>query len=474
MDQQTQPVSALDVTVEKLEGHKVKMEVTVPPADVERAYDRAYRRLVSRVNIPGFRRGHAPRPVLERHVGAGAFREEALELALSDAYPQALDAKELDPIDSPDVEMVKFEPGQPMVFRATVEVRPEVKLESYTGMNLSVPPKPVTEGDIEAQLNSIRERRAELEPADADTPVTDGIFGVIDYEGTIDGKPFAGGKAEGALIQVGAGQIEPAIEEAIKGAKAGEEREAKLTFPPDLPNPELQGKEALFMIKVREVKRKSLPELTDELAKELTGLDLPNLRDRIHESLEQRAQAQARDELTNQIIERVTAEAEVDVPETMINRRISRMTEDTTERLQRQNLTLDQYLTIVGLDREQWDKDVRTRAEHAVKKDLALGEVSRREKIEATEPEIEFEMARLSAQYQEKPDKIRSLFMSSPDRLDSLRAGIITQKTVQYLVKANAAETGKAAPPAEGEEGEKTPTQSRRKTKTKKGAGEEA
>lgn len=451
---QQEPATDLGVTVEKLEGHKVKLEVTVPPEQVGRAYDRAYRRLVNRVNVPGFRRGRVPRPVLERHVGPDAFREEALEFALSDAYSQALDIRELDPIDNPDLEVVKFEQGEPFIFRATVEVRPEVNLGAYSGMGLSVPPKPVSESDVEAQLNSIRERQAELEPAEPDAALEDGLFGVLDYEGTVDGKTFSGGKAEGALVQIGAGQIEPQIEAAVKGAKAGEERETKMSFTSDIPNSELRGKEASFKIKVKEVKRKKLPELTDELAKELTGLDLVALRERVRRSLEERATAEARDELTRQAVERVTTEAEVDVPETLIKRRMDRMTEDTTERLQRQNLGLDQYLTIVGLDREQWDKDLRARAERAVKKDLVLGAVSRREKIEATEPELEFEMARMAARYQEKPEKIRSLFRSSPERLDSLGAGIITQKTIQYLVRVNSAEKPAEAKLAEeGQEG---------------------
>ncbi len=447
---QQETTTDLGITVEKLEGHKVKMEVTVPPEHVGRAYDRAYHRLRNRVDVPGFRRGHVPRPVLERHVGPDTFREEALEFALSDAYPRALDVKELDPIDNPDFEVIKFEQGEPFVFRATVEVRPEVKLGAYSGMGLSASPKPVSDSDVEAQLNSIRERQAELEPAEPDTALEDGLFGVLDYEGTVDGKTFSGGKAEGALVQMGAGQIEPQIEAAVKGAKAGEDREARMTFPSDIPNPELQGKQAVFKIKVKEVKRKKLPELTDELAKELTGLDLTALRERIRNSLEERATAEARDELTRQVVEKVTAEAEVDLPETLIKRRMQRMTEDTTERLQRQKLTLDQYLAIVGLDREQWNNDLRTRAEHAVKKDLVLGAVSRREKIEATEPELEFEMARMAAAYQEKPEKIRGLFQSSPARLDSLRAGIITQKTVQHLVRVNTSEKAAVGPEAAG------------------------
>lgn len=452
-----QPDSSFQASVEKLEGHKVKLEVTVGPEQVRRAYDRAYRALSTRVSVPGFRRGKVPRPVLERHVGREAFREEALDFILSDSYAQALEAKGLDPIDRPeDVEVVKFEEGKPFVFRATVEVKPEVKLGKYSGLGIDVPPHPVDQADIEAQLTAIRERRAVLEPAEPGTALEDGLYAVLDYHGVIDGKSFPGGDTEGALVLVGAGQLPPEIEAAIKGAKAGEERECTLTFPPDLPSEALRGKTAQFKIEVKEVKRKIVPELTDELAKELTGLDLAALRERITQSLEERAKREAREELTRQVVERVTAEAEVDVPETLISRRMERMTADTNERLARQGLDIDKYLAIVGLDREQYDKDLRARAEHTVKRDLVLEAIARRENIQATDAEVEFEMARIAAVTGQKPDKVRALFHGSPDRLESLRAGIITDKTVQYLVRENAArppedpaETGPVAPAEE-------------------------
>lgn len=435
-----QPAPAdMDVATTRLDGHKVRLDVTLGQAEVARAYGQAYRQLAGRVSVPGFRRGHVPRPVLERHVGREAFREEALELILSEAYDRALDSADVDPIDRPEVNVVKFEEDEPFVFQATVEVKPEVKLPKYAGLDLSVPPKAVTESDVEAQLNAIRERQAQLEPAEAEATLTDGLFGVLDYEGTVDGEAFAGGKAENALIQMGAGQLEPQIETAIRGARAGEDREAKVSFPADVPNQKLQGKEASFRIRVKEIKRKTLPELSDDLAKEITGLDLPTLRERVTKSLEERANADARDELVRQVVERITAEAEVDVPEIMVKRRLERMTADTEERLRGQNISLDQYLQIVGLEREQWEKDARSRAEHAVKKDLVLGAISKREKIQATEAEIEFEIARAAATYQQKPDKMRTFFRGSSDRLESLKAGIITQKTIQHLVRLNTA-----------------------------------
>ncbi len=427
----------LSVSVEKLEGHKVRLEVTVDQSDVARAYEQAYRRLAGRVNVPGFRRGKTPRPVLERYVGAQALKEEALDIVLPPSYSRALDQKDLDPIDSPELDVVTFEEGSPLVFKATVEVKPEVILGKYKGLGLSVPPKAVDPSEVERQLEAVRERRAELEPTEPGTAVEDGLFAVVDYHGTVDGKPFPGGDTEGALVQAGAGQLEAPFEEAIKGAKAGDERECTLTFGDDHPTPELRGKEAKIKIKVREVKRKKLPPLTDELAREVAGVDVAGLRERIEKSLAERNKREAKEELARQVVLKVTDEAKVDVPETLVKRRMDRMTRDMDERLQRQGMSLDKYLELVNLEREKWDTDLRDRAEHQVKKDLVLEAVAKREKIEATEPEVEFEIARIAAAYQQKPDKVRAMFRESPDRLEALKAGIISDKTVQYLVKEN-------------------------------------
>jgi trigger factor len=440
-------VARLEVTVEKLEGHKVKLDITVSAEAVARAYDRAYRTLAGKVSIPGFRKGKVPRPVLERHIGSAPLREEALDLILNDSYSQALDEKDLDPINRPNVEVVKFEEGEPMVYHATVEVKPEVKLGTYTGMDLVVEPKPVEMADVERQLGSIREKFAELEPAEADTPVADGLFAVMDFHGKIDGAGFSGGDGEGVLVQIGAGQLEAEFEEALKGAKAGDTRECALTFGSDHPNAELAGKTANFKIEVKEVKRKKLPELTDELAEEVAKTDLAGLRERITKGLEENARREAREELARQVVEKVVTHAEVDVPDTLLNRRIERKSQDMNERLAGQGLTVERYLEMVGLDHETWEKDLRARAEHEIRRDLVLEAVAKKENIGASDAEVEFEIVSLAASHGEKPERIREFFHTSPGRLESLREGIIARKTVQYLVRENVAEVPE--PPAQ-------------------------
>lgn len=437
----------IDVSVERLEGHQVKLEIKVGPDEVSRAFDRAYRRLAGKVNIPGFRRGKAPRPVLESHVGSEALREEALDILLSDSYGRALDAKDLDPIDRPEVDVVTFQEGDALTYTATVQVKPEVKLGTYQGLNLVVKPQAVADEDIQRQLDSIRERAAELVPAEDGAALESGRYAVVDFVGTIDGTEFPGGKAEGALVEVGAGQLEPEFEAALTGAKAGETRQANVHFPEDYRNAELAGKEAVFEITVKEVKEKRLPDLTDELAKELTGLEVEALRERIGKNLEEQNQRNARDELRRQVLEKVVEAAEADVPETLVERRIQRREGEMTERLAGQGLTVDGYLEMVGLDREAWTKDLRSRAEHEVKRDLVLEAVAKQERIQATDAEVEFEIIRLAASYGEKPEKVRKLLLDSPARLESLREGIMMEKTVQYLVRENS-----APQPAQGEE----------------------
>lgn len=430
-------MSGLTVEVEKLEGHKVKLDVSVEPKEVARAYERAYRRLAARVSIPGFRKGKAPRPVLERHVGSEALREEALDLILGSSYSQALDLKDLEPIDRPEVEIVSFEEGEPFVFRATVEVKPEVRLGTYKGLGLTVEPRPVEPADIERQLDSIRERFAELEPVGPDAALEDGLFAVIDFRGTIEGAGFPGGESQGVLVQLGAGQLEAEFEEALRGARAGETKRCSLAFPEQHQNPALAGKTAEFEITVKEVKRKKLPELSDELAREVAGVDLAALRERVSKGLQTAARREAQEELARQVVEKVVAGSETDVPELLVSRRVERKNRDIAERLAAQNLTVDRYLEMVGLDKETWEQDLRARAEHEIRRELVLDAIARRESIQATDAEVEFEIARLAVSHGQRPEKLRELIHRTPGQLESLREGIIAQKTVQYLVSAN-------------------------------------
>jgi len=442
----------VDVSVEKLEGHKVKLDITVDKQEVDRAYERAYRRLARQVSIPGFRKGKVPRPVLESHIGAEALKDEALDLILSPSYGKALDSQGLDPIDRPEVEVVNFAEGEPLVFKATVEVKPEVKLGAYKGLGVELEEKPVTDEDVERQVEAIRERAAELEGAGPEAVVEDGSYAVIDLHGTIDGEDFPGGKSEGVLVQIGAGQLDEEMEKALKGAKTGETRKARLTFGDDHPNKDLAGKTAEFDIAVKEVKVKKLPELDDETAKELTGLDLAALKAEIRKSLEEQARRNALDERRRVIVEKVVEASEVDLPETLVQRRIESRRSEMSDRLARQGVTIEGYLEMVGLDKEQWEKDLRSRAEHEVKRHLVLEAVAKQEGIETSDADIEFEMARLAVAYQEKPEKVREMVMSSPARLESLREGIILDKTVQYLVRENAAPA-----PDDDDDEEKTP-----------------
>jgi trigger factor len=245
--------------------------------------------------------------------------------------------------------------------------------------------------------------------------------------------------------------MEPEMEKALEGATVGETREAVLSFPEDHPNPALAGKEARFEMKVKEVKTKKVPELTDDLAREIAGTDVAGLKERVRESLEEGAKRSAADELRRRLVEKVVEEAEVDVPETLVSRRVERKNAEIGERLSRQGLTVDKYIEIVGLDRDTWEKDLRARAEREVKRDLVLEAVADREGIEVTDADVEFEITRLAYGFGEKPDKIRKLFAESPSRLESLRERIRMDKTVHYLVEANSAAAEAADAGAEDE-----------------------
>jgi len=444
---QPEPGAGVAVNVERLSPHRVRLEVSVSAQEVARAFDRAFRRLSSRANIPGFRRGRAPRPVVERHFGREVLRDEAIDLLLNDSYARALETEGLDPIDQPELEVVRFEEGEPFVYKATVDVKPEVTLGQYTGLGLELKPRPVEEADVQRQLEAIADRAAVLEPVEAETLLEDGLFAVVDWHATVDGKSFPGGDMEGALVRMGSHQLDPEIEKALYGAKTGDVRECTVHFSEEAASEDLRGKDALFRIVVKEVKRKKTPDLTDELAIQLTGHDLVSLRGRLRERLEFEAMRQAQEELAHNIIERVTAEATVDLPEKMVERRMARRRAETEARLARGNMNLDDYLRAVGLEREQWEKDLRSRVEHELKREIVLEAIARRQDIQADDGEVAFEMMRYAAATGEKPEKVRREF-SSPERLAALRSRIILDKTVQYLVRENTVRPEAAKAPA--------------------------
>ncbi|HEY3314421.1 MAG TPA: trigger factor [Bacillota bacterium] len=442
----------MKVTLEKLDKNKVKLDVMVDEEAVAKAYDRAYKAVAGRVSIPGFRRGKAPRRMVERKVGADYLKEEALDRLLQDSYAGAVDEAKVDPIDRPEVDVVEFEEGKPLRFTASVEVKPEVALGQYKGLDIELEKPDIKDEDVAHELESLQLRQSQLAAIPADQPAEKGSFVVLDFEGFIDGQPFQGGKAEGQLVELGSGTFIPGFEEGVVGAKAGEEREVKVTFPADYRATELAGKEATFKIRVREVKKRELPALDDEFAKGLGAKSLDDMKESIRKRLELVAQSEARRKFNEAVIERVADNATVEVPDVMFNRRVDQMVHDLEHRLEDQKMTMDQYLQYTNQTADALREQFRPAAVRGVKNDLVLEAVGKAENLLADDSDVNLEIARLAQLYGRSPDEIRKVF-AGPDRVDALKESITLQKAVRFLTRVEpevaAVESAPAVPPAE-------------------------
>ncbi len=419
---------------EKIDKNEGVLTVEVEEERVADALDQAFRKVVKQVTVPGFRKGKVPRKLFEARFGVEVLYEEAIELLLPEAYQQAVKETNIEPVDRPHVDVEQFEQGKPFIFKATVTVKPEVTLGKYIGLEIPEKDFSVTEADVQAELEHQRERVAELVPVD-EGPVESGDRIRLDFEGFVDGQPFEGGKAEDYSLTVGSGSFIPGFEEQLVGIKNGEEKEIQVTFPEDYHVEALKGKEATFRVKIREIKRKRLPELDDEFAKDVSDYEtLEELKAEIHKSLTEKKEEEKRQYLKDQAVQLATENAEVDVPQAMIEHELDHMIQDYSQQLRLQGLDLDTYLRITNTTMEQLREQFRDTAEKRVRQSLVLEAVAKQEHIETTEAEIEEELQRLANLYQRPVDEIRNL-LGGEDGLHSIAHSIKVRKTLDFLVE---------------------------------------
>lgn len=431
----------MKVNAARLENHKALLEIEVDANSVGEAIEQAYRRIVKKVTIPGFRKGKAPRAIVERFAGKAALYEEALDILVPRAYQDALEEAGYDPISRPDIELVNFEEGKPLSFKATVEIKPEVQLGEYVDPNLKYEVPEVKSEAVDFQIERLRDSHAQLVVVE-EGEVANGLYALIDFEGFIDDQPFPGGKAEGYLLEVGSGRFIPGFEEGLVGARAGEDREVKVTFPQDYPAQDLAGKEATFKVRVREIKRKELPELNDEFARSVGSYaSLQELRDTVENRLKEISAVQARRDFENKVIDSLVDRSQVEVPESLVNRRIDRMVHDLEHRLEAQKVSLDDYLKDSGKSLDDVRNEFRPAAERGVKADLVLEAVAKKEKISAEAAEINAEIDRFSRRYNQ-PVEVTRKFLMTPENLTRIEDGIIADKTARFLADLNVKAAG--------------------------------
>lgn len=424
----------MKVSVENVEKNKVVLEIEVEEEKVREETEKAYQKLKNKLSIPGFRKGKAPRSLLEARYGRDVFLNEALDDLVSDAYVKAISENNIEPIDKPEIEMVQLENDRPLIFKATVEVPPEVKLGEYKGVEVKKPVPEFDEEQVEKQIQSYRERSAELVPVD-DEAVQMGHHVVIDFEGFIEGTPFSGGKAEGYVLEIGSGHFIPGFEEQIVGMKKGEEKDIQVKFPEDYHTEEFAGKDAVFKVKLQEIKKKVLPAADDELAKKVSNFEtIQELREDIANKLKSAAQDKADREYRAAVLEAVMANAEVDIPEKMIVKRAERMIKDFSDGLEQQGMEFAQYLQLANTSEEKMKEEIKPEAENAVKADLVVKAVAEKEGISVSQEELEQEVAKLAERYKQDPEKLMA-FMAMQGTLPDFRQAVVFDKTVDFLIK---------------------------------------
>lgn len=380
----------MKVHVERRPGSRVFMEVEVEESLVEEALDKAYRKLVKQVNVPGFRRGKTPRRVFELHVGKELLYSEALEGLIADNYRAAVRDNDLEPIGSPEFDVEQLEDGKPFKFTVEVDVRPEVALGEYKGLTVD---KVVTRIDdakhVEPAIERLLEEHAELVVVER-TEVQEGDFVIMDFEGYIDGQPFPGGAAKGFMLEVGSGTLIPGFEDQLIGVQVNEETDVNLVFPEDYPEGELAGKDVVFKVVVKEIKEKRLPELNDEFAKDVADCDsVEELRKQVRLGMERVAEDEAEKDLRRQLETLVVENAKLETPEGLVEGELDRLIAILANDLARRGISLEYYMESAGIDMNRLRSDFRERAEWNVRRDFVLYSIAENEGIQVAEEEIE-------------------------------------------------------------------------------------
>ncbi|HEY8464345.1 MAG TPA: trigger factor [Bacillota bacterium] len=424
----------MQFNLEKLEKNLVSIEATVSVEEIEEAIAKAYKKVVKKVNLPGFRKGNIPRHILEAHFGKEVFYEDALDIIVPKAYLEALNEFKLEPIDNPQFEVVEpLDAAKPFVFKAKVELLPEVKLGQYKNLQVEKKQVQITPEDIEKQLKVLQERHTELVLSDKEE-LEKGDFAVIDFEGYIDGKPFTGGAAQAYTLEIGSETFIPGFEDQLIGMKTGTEREITVTFPADYQNSELAGKEAVFKVALKEIKVKEIPELDDEFAKSVGNFEnLDELRKDIETKITSMAELEAENVYSEAVIQKAVSNSEVEIPEIMIKQEIEQMMHRFERNLAHQGLNLEKYLEYSKKTREDVLEEFRPEAEKQVKTDLVLNSIAKQENIEVSEAEIDDKVRELAERYQYKnPEKLKQE-LTSQGRLAQIKQAIILEKTADFL-----------------------------------------
>ena len=422
----------MKVKVENIKdkANEVKLEFTVEAQKFEEAIQDVYKKNAKYFNIPGFRKGKAPFKMVEKAYGIQIFYEDAFNEIAGEAYVKGLEDNKIEAVSKPEIDIKQIEAGKDLIFTAVVQTKPEVTLGDYKGIELKKVEYNVTDKDVEHELEHIAEHNARLVAVE-DRPVEKGDTVVIDFEGFVDGKAFKGGKAENHELEIGSGKFIPGFEDQIVGMKIDEDRDIKVTFPEEYPAKELEGKEATFKIKLHEIKKKELPEINDEFAKDASEFEtLEDWKKSIREKQEKANESKAKFEMEDAAIETVCKNAKVDIPSGMIETQLDNMEKDISSRLNYQGMNLDQYLQMIGKTKKEFRDENKEQAEKQVKTSLVLEAIMKDAKVEVTEEEIDAKIKEMAEMYGQKEEEVKQ----NPELRRYVEESLKSEKTIHYIV----------------------------------------
>lgn len=431
----------MSVQVENLEKNMAKLTIEVSADELEKAIQAAYIKEKGKISLPGFRKGKVPRKMIEKMYGAAVFYEDAANTLIQENYPAAADESGVDIVSRPSIDVVQIETGKPFIFTAEVAVKPEVKLGTYKGVEVTKADISVSDEELEAELEKERNKNARTVTV-TDRPVQMGDTAVIDFEGFVDGEAFDGGKGENHSLEIGSHSFIDTFEDQLVGKNAGDDVEVNVTFPEQYQSAELAGRPALFKVKINEIKAKEMPELDDEFAQDVSEFDtLAEYKDDILKRLTEQKENEAKRAKEDEAIQQIIDNSEMEIPEAMLETQCENMINEFAQRISQSGLSMEQYMQFSGMTVEKLKEQVRPEAETRIKSSLVLEQIAKEENIEISEEEMQAELEKMAASYGMEADKLKE-YMGDTEK-ESMKRDIAVTKAVD-LIMENAKEVAKA------------------------------
>ena len=405
----------MSLQVEKLEKNMAKLTIEVPAGDLEKALQNAYKKQKNKISLPGFRKGKVPRQMIEKMYGAEIFYDDAANELIPKAYAKAYDESGIDIVSRPEIDVVQIEKGKPFIFTAEVATKPEVTLGDYKGLEVDKVSTRVTQKEIDAKVQEEAEKNARKITVE-DRSVQDGDEVIMDFEGSVDGVAFEGGKGENYPLTIGSGSFIPGFEEQLIGAETEKEVEVNVTFPEDYHAEELKGKAAVFKCTVHEIKAKEIPEIDDEFASEVSEFDtLEEYKADIKAKIKEQKASEGKTKQEDQVVEQAVKNASYEIPEAMIETQVSQMADEFAQRISSQGLSMEQYFQFTGMTQDKMLEEIRPQAVKRIETRLVLEAVVKAENIEITDEKLDEEITKMAEAYKMEADKLKE-FMGEGEK----------------------------------------------------------